>query len=357
MKIINKTPFNEWLKKTKLRHARQLATEDNSKSIRLELLRRVIGLPYDSVEKMTANDIVNRTRKFLRFLKRQGDKQCALRVIPRLFNLPKYRLKGKSFKKSIEWFSKLKINPNYYFVEVAPRNSNISASAIFTIGDGGIWGETIEDRLTWLSDGGGKKAPMIFLFDFRQWYFSEKNQRLKKLVKKAVHKLLISNIAKRKKLQKEISATFTKHGYLKGYFEFMVWPGEKIKFFDYNRLQANLSKNVSGRNDKKKKKNEWSGICASPGMAKGIARVVRDPKSVRFHTGDILICAATSFDYIPLMQKAGAIVTELGTVLSHAGVICRELKKPYVIRVRDAMKIKNGTKIKVDANSGSVYSV
>lgn len=63
----------------------------------------------------------------------------------------------------------------------------------------------------------------------------------------------------------------------------------------------------------------------------------------------------TTIDYLPLMQKAAGIITEQGNILSHAAIISRELKKPCLVGVKNAMKLlKDGQEIELDANNGFV---
>jgi pyruvate,water dikinase len=62
----------------------------------------------------------------------------------------------------------------------------------------------------------------------------------------------------------------------------------------------------------------------------------------------------TTPDYLPLMQQAAAIVTELGGVLSHAAIIARELKKPCITGAKDALtKLKAGQLVAFDATAGT----
>ena len=71
--------------------------------------------------------------------------------------------------------------------------------------------------------------------------------------------------------------------------------------------------------------------------------------------GEILVTRMTTPDYIFAMQKAAAIVTDVGGVTCHASVVSRELRKPCVMGCRNATKIlKTGDRVEVDANQGVV---
>lgn len=104
---------------------------------------------------------------------------------------------------------------------------------------------------------------------------------------------------------------------------------------------------------------ELRGTVASAGTAVGVARIILDPQAVQvFHEGDILIAEATRPDYLPLMKKAAAIVTDGSGILSHAAVVARELKKPCVIGTKKATRVfKDGDRVEVDAVSGIVKKI
>jgi pyruvate,water dikinase len=70
----------------------------------------------------------------------------------------------------------------------------------------------------------------------------------------------------------------------------------------------------------------------------------------------VLVCEVTTPNYVPLMQKAVAIVTDQGGILSHAAIVARELKKPCIVGTGNATKIlKTGQIVSVDANNGAVF--
>ena len=103
-------------------------------------------------------------------------------------------------------------------------------------------------------------------------------------------------------------------------------------------------------------KNDIKGSIAYTGIATGIARIVLDPhKPGKFNNGDILVTGMTRPEFLPLVQKASAIVTDAGGVLCHAAIIARELKKPCIVGTEIATKlIKGGQTIRVDAENGVI---
>lgn len=97
------------------------------------------------------------------------------------------------------------------------------------------------------------------------------------------------------------------------------------------------------------------GVTAGPGKVRGLVRILHGPNPRIFNEGDILITGMTRPDFVPLMKKAGAIVTDAGGILSHAAIIARELKKPCVIGTATATKaFKDGDMVEVDADKGIV---
>ena len=71
--------------------------------------------------------------------------------------------------------------------------------------------------------------------------------------------------------------------------------------------------------------------------------------------GDILITETTSPEWMPACERAAAIITAQGGLLSHAAVVSREMGIPCIVGVANAMKeIKNGDLVEVDANKGVI---
>lgn len=101
---------------------------------------------------------------------------------------------------------------------------------------------------------------------------------------------------------------------------------------------------------------ELKGQTASQGYAKGVARIVLERKDfAKFKKGEILITGMTRPEFVPLMEKAAAIVTNEGGITCHAAIISRELGKPCIIGTKNATElIKDGDLIEVRANHGTV---
>jgi len=94
----------------------------------------------------------------------------------------------------------------------------------------------------------------------------------------------------------------------------------------------------------------------SAGDYTGIARVVRGPDDFdRIQSGDVLVTETTTDALGVALPLLGAIVTDSGGVLSHAGIVAREFGIPAVVGCGDATaRIAEGTKVRVDGATGEV---
>jgi pyruvate,water dikinase len=99
-----------------------------------------------------------------------------------------------------------------------------------------------------------------------------------------------------------------------------------------------------------------SGLGASPGIAHGKVRVLREPdEGGRLQAGEVLVAAMTSPDWVPTIRRAVALVTDSGGVTSHAAIVSRELRIPCVVGTRDATRLlRDGEVVTVDGARGRV---
>lgn len=72
--------------------------------------------------------------------------------------------------------------------------------------------------------------------------------------------------------------------------------------------------------------------------------------------GDILVAGVTGSEYNPAMKKAGAVITEMGGLTSHAAIVCLEFDIPVVVGADDATDIlADGDIVTVDGARGLIY--
>ena len=63
----------------------------------------------------------------------------------------------------------------------------------------------------------------------------------------------------------------------------------------------------------------------------------------------------TAPSWAPVFGKIGATVTDVGGMMSHAAIVCREYGLPAVTGTAYGTKnIKTGQRIRVDGNTGTV---
>jgi pyruvate,water dikinase len=101
---------------------------------------------------------------------------------------------------------------------------------------------------------------------------------------------------------------------------------------------------------------QLSGFAASPGIAEGPARVIFSAAGIgELQDGEILVAPLTAPSWAPVFGRIGATVTDVGGIMSHAAIVCREYGLPAVTGTAYATKnIKTGQRIRVDGNAGTV---
>ncbi len=105
--------------------------------------------------------------------------------------------------------------------------------------------------------------------------------------------------------------------------------------------------------------SQVSGQPACRGSAQGQARIVLSQSDFnKFQDGDVLVTSMTRPEFLPLMKKAVAIVTDEGGITCHAAIVSRELGIPCVIGTKVATKVfKDGDVLKIDAHKGEITKI
>ncbi|MEA2171709.1 MAG: pyruvate, water dikinase, partial [Solirubrobacteraceae bacterium] len=100
------------------------------------------------------------------------------------------------------------------------------------------------------------------------------------------------------------------------------------------------------------------GLGAAPGTASGVVcQVSSHEDAAAFAAGDVLVTHMTAPDWVPLMRRAAAIVTDSGGMTCHAAIVSRELGVPCVVGTSDATaKLRDGEMVTVDASRGVVLA-
>jgi pyruvate,water dikinase len=100
------------------------------------------------------------------------------------------------------------------------------------------------------------------------------------------------------------------------------------------------------------------GLGAAPGVASGPVRVVAAREhGEELRDGEVLVAHMTAPDWVPLMRRAAAIVTDSGGMTCHAAIVSRELGIPCVVGAADATAVlRDGELVTVDAGAGTVVA-
>lgn len=98
------------------------------------------------------------------------------------------------------------------------------------------------------------------------------------------------------------------------------------------------------------------GVAASPGKAVGRARVITDTEQLhQIQDGDILVCRITAPSWAPIFSRLSAAVSDVGGIMAHTAIVCREYGLPSVVGVGFATtSLRTGQLIEVDGDTGTV---
>lgn len=99
-----------------------------------------------------------------------------------------------------------------------------------------------------------------------------------------------------------------------------------------------------------------TGMAASPGVVEGIARVITSADQLgEVQEGEILVATITAPSWGPIFGRIRATVTDIGGMMSHAAIVCREYGLPAVTGTGSASAtIRTGQRLRVDGDAGRV---
>lgn len=102
--------------------------------------------------------------------------------------------------------------------------------------------------------------------------------------------------------------------------------------------------------------SELRGVAASAGKATGRARVIVDPEQLHeVQDGEILVCRITAPSWAPVFSRLSAAVSDVGGIMAHTAIVCREYGLPAVVGTGFATTaLRTGQLIEVDGSAGTV---
>ena len=126
------------------------------------------------------------------------------------------------------------------------------------------------------------------------------------------------------------------------------YDGQHCFYLDYLALKEAVKKSAAAA--------DISGTPASGGLYRGrVRKILVSQDFSRFKKGEILVAAMTRPEFLLVMKKAGAIITDEGSLTSHAAIVARELSKPCVVGTKNATRLlEDGDLVEVDASQGIV---
>jgi pyruvate kinase len=100
------------------------------------------------------------------------------------------------------------------------------------------------------------------------------------------------------------------------------------------------------------------GIGIGQGWVSGRARIVHTVADAsNFPAGEILVATSTTVDMVDAIRKASGIITEDGSLTSHAAVIGLRLSVPVIVGVKNVTSaIRDGEIITLDIQRGLIYA-
>ncbi len=138
---------------------------------------------------------------------------------------------------------------------------------------------------------------------------------------------------------------------------FFVYLKDKVLRF-YGKEAQDLLSSIPSNVDSKE---ILKGAIACKGNGKritGKVRIVHNPAKDIFNEGEVLVTTMTRPEFVPIMQKAKAIITDEGGLTSHAAIVSRELQTPCIIGTKVATQVlSDGDFVEVDPMKGIVIVI
>lgn len=135
---------------------------------------------------------------------------------------------------------------------------------------------------------------------------------------------------------------------IKGRFDPEAWAKDSDRRMDF--YDVSIPNVVTDSTDMLK------GKPISAGSVKGLVRVIhRFEDADQILPGEILVASTTNIGWTTFFPKVSAIITDIGTPLSCAAIVAREMGIPSVFGCGNAtIKLKTGDKVRVDGGQGTV---
>lgn len=340
--------LSQWLAESS--RADALIREDAGKRERLEVLRRQAGIPSVAVVRHPYGELLDGSAALKDLIRQADTDPYALRLNP-IDGGEVHRERGRPVTELIEWARGLAL-PREAYEGVFERHVDSVASAIFVCSATGVWGEFHDGPLLELNRGTVDGDLTQFNVAWEAPTVS-----LPALVRQAIDALTIVDSNIRDHLVAECYSQFS-GSHLLGYFEVISDDAERMWFVDYNRLLVEDAPARPGLASGRETEADLRGQTGSRGSGRGPVVHAPDAGPKATNGQYVLVASATRPDLVDIMSRSEAVVTEVGGVLSHAAIACRELGIPCVVGVKGARDaLPEGTEVAVEADQGTITIV
>ena len=159
----------------------------------------------------------------------------------------------------------------------------------------------------------------------------------------------VARIPERRELHERYAALPPLPAWIRGWFDPFEWAADPNRRSDVFAPGADLP-DTTGAD------TAIRGHPGSAGRVEGLVRRIDSPEEGgQLEAGEILVTSRTNVGWTPLFPRAAAVVTDIGTSLSHAAIVARELGIPAVVGCGNAtMRLKSGDRVRVDGGKGVV---
>ena len=105
--------------------------------------------------------------------------------------------------------------------------------------------------------------------------------------------------------------------------------------------------------------DQIKGIPVSPGVVEGKVRVIRHENELsQLRPGEILVAQITAPSWASAFSVVAGVITDIGGMMSHAAIICREYGMPAVVSTGFATtRLQTGQRVRIDGRKGTVTSL
>ncbi len=104
--------------------------------------------------------------------------------------------------------------------------------------------------------------------------------------------------------------------------------------------------------------NERRGLGCCPGVVRGPARVVTDPRHATVRMGEVLVAERTDPGWIMLFPCAAGLLVERGSLLSHSAIVAREMGIPAIVSVEGVTRwLQDGDWVELNGGTGVVVKI